>query len=110
MSHFLEVVLEMPMSHFLEVLGKILETIGAIFLAYVALRAMMLEILIATPLGEEEGAANPDLDKLKEGLKKVLKRRKKQFGFYEAILVGAGASLIAIGCVSYLAGLLMGEH
>jgi hypothetical protein len=93
----------------LEVLGKILETVGAIFLAYVALRAARLEILIAHPL-DQKGAANPDLDKLKEGLKTVLELRKKQFGFYEAILVGTGASLIALGCGLYLLGLLMGGH
>jgi hypothetical protein len=40
----------------------------------------------------------------------ILEVRQKQFGFYEAIMVGAGAVLIAIGCGLYLIGLFMAEH
>ena len=97
------------MSHCLEVVGKILETVGAIFLAYVALRAAWIELLIAHPL-DQKGTNNPDLTKLNKGLNTVLELRKKQFGFYEAIWVGTGASLIAIGCGLYLLGLLVAEH
>jgi hypothetical protein len=93
------------------VYGKILETIGAILLAYVAVRAGVLEVLVGRHLrrtAEEEGGT--DLERLRAGLKALLERRKAQFGLYEAIAVSAGTLLIAVGCALYLVGLLKEQH
>jgi hypothetical protein len=89
------------------VYGKILETVGAVLLAYVGIRAGVLEVLIGQHLHPRKGAGGADLEKLRAGLEDVLDRRRRQFGLYEAIAVGAGTLLIAVGCGVYLAGLLM---
>jgi hypothetical protein len=86
--------------------GKILETVGAFLLAWVALRAFLLAALIDLPGTEPR---NPALQRVMSRLEKTVARRKEQFGFIEAFLVSVGASLIAIGCSLYLAGLLK-EH
>jgi hypothetical protein len=89
--------------------GKTLETVGAIFLAYVGIRACVIEILVGQHL-HGEVPPGTDLEKLRVGLRTVLERRKAQFGFYEAIAVAVGTLMIAIGCGLYLAGLLMEPH
>jgi hypothetical protein len=92
------------------VYGKMLETAGAFLLAYVGVRAGVLEILIGQHLQRRKETGSPDLEALRAGLEDVLDRRKRQFGFYEAIAVGAGTLLIAIGCALYLVGLLTQGH
>lgn len=89
--------------------GKILETVGAGLLAWVAIRACYIEISITRHLHREPANLNPGLDRLRAGLDAVLERRRRQFGVTEAILVSLGASLIAIGCALYLVGLTT-EH
>jgi hypothetical protein len=89
------------------VYGKILETAGAFLLAYVGIRAGVLEVLIGQHLHHRKETGSVDLEELRAGLEDVLDRRKKQFGFYEAIAVSTGTLLIAIGCGLYLAGLVM---
>jgi len=88
--------------------GKVLEVVGAFFLAWVAIRACVIEISIGRHL-HQDASATTDLERLREGLRRVLERRRRQFGLVEAILVSAGTSLIAVGCVLYLIGLLT-EH
>src|SRR3982074_79112 len=95
--------------------GKILETIGALFVAYVGIRACVIEVSIGrhlhrhVPVHRNVPADITDLERLRTVLSAVLERRERQFGLVEAILVGAGTLLIASGCVLYLIGLLR-EH
>ena len=86
--------------------GKLLETIGAFLLAYVGVRAGVIEVLIGRHLRRSE-ARSADLEALRADLEDVLDRRQSQFGFYEALAVAAGTLLIALGCVLYLVGLLI---
>ena len=60
--------------------------------------------------GEEEDGAVDETEKLRKGLRQVLERRHRQFGFYEALLVGSGTMLVALGCVLYLVGVLIESH
>lgn len=102
--------------------GKILETIGAILVAYVAVRAGLYEIRIgrhfisrkrpgrpAQPAGTAQTAGTDDLDVLVERLRQAYEHRRRQFGLIEAIAIGLGTLLIAVGCGLYLYGLLS-EH
>jgi hypothetical protein len=100
--------------------GKLLETIGAMFIAYVAVRACALEMKsgylpkrpsadLETQRRKEDGAVN-ETEKLQKDLRQVLERWHRQFGFYEALLVGSGTMLVALGCVLYLVGVLIESH
>ena len=86
--------------------GKILETIGAALLAWVAIRAWVIEISIGRHLNQD-ASGGTDLESLRKGLKTVLERRKQQFGICEASLVALGTVSIAFGCGLYLVGLLI---
>jgi hypothetical protein len=93
------------------VYGKLLETVGAILLAYVGVRAAVLEVLIGRHLHQPtEQESGTDLENLRAGLRTLIGRRKAQFGFYEAIAVAVGTVLIAIGCGLYLYGLIADQH
>jgi hypothetical protein len=87
--------------------GKILETIGAFFIAYVGVRAAVLEVLVGRHLRAADEVSDGDVKKLGDSLKEILEHRRRQFGFYEAILVGAGTLFVFFGCGLYLVGLLM---
>jgi hypothetical protein len=89
--------------------GKILETIGACLVAYVGFRAAVLEVMIGRHFRGQSLDAG-DVDKLKKGLEAILEKRNRQFGLYEAMLVGSGTALVAIGCALYLAGVLTETH
>ena len=93
--------------------GKFLETFGAFLIAYVGIRAGIIEALIERPIYRRRGGANEprtsadsSVESLRAALEIVLARRRRLFGFYEAILVAAGTSLVAIGCLLYFIGLL----
>ena len=86
--------------------GKLLETIGALFIAYVAVRACALEM----KSGYQDDGAVDETENLRKGLRQVLDQRHRQFGFYEALLVGSGTMLVALGCVLYLVGVLIELH
>jgi hypothetical protein len=100
--------------------GKVLETIGALFIAYVAVRACALEMKSGYHLKrqsadlemqrrQDDGGVD-ETEKLRKGLRQVLEQRHRQFGFYEALLVGSGTMLVALGCVLYLVGVLIESH
>jgi hypothetical protein len=100
--------------------GKLLETIGALFISYVAVRACALEMKsgyhlkrqsadLETRRRQGDGAVD-ETEKLREGLRHVLEQRHRQFGFYEALMVGSGTMLVALGCVLYLVGVLIESH
>jgi hypothetical protein len=69
-----------------------------------------------TPIGRSRNAASAgdgavdETEKLREGLRQVLEQRHRQFGFYEALMVGSGTMLVALGCVLYLFGVLIESH
>jgi hypothetical protein len=97
--------------------GKILETVGASFIAYVGARACALEVRIWRRIRqhsidpeafrhEAQDAVDRDLERLRKGLETIWEHRQRQFGFYESILVASGTVAIALGCALYLAGLL----
>lgn len=93
------------------VYGKVLETFGAILVAYVVVRAAKIELSIGQLIKPHDGTIESnDLERLRKDLKTVLDRRNEQFGFYEAILSGIGTLLIAIGCALYLIGILREAH
>jgi hypothetical protein len=58
---------------------------------------------------QDDGAVD-ETEKLRKGVRQVLERRHRQFGFYEALLVGSGTMLVALGCVLYLVGVLIESH
>jgi hypothetical protein len=96
--------------------GKVLELGGALLVAYVGFHAARIEILITRHLyrdfvvGEKpEAGISTDLEQVKGDVRKLMELRKEQFGYYEALAVAAGTTLIAIGCFVYLIGLLI-EH
>jgi hypothetical protein len=97
-----------------EVDGKFLETIGAIFLAYVAIRAGWMEFRIGRHLHVQKEASDnaiikdrsTPLEQLQKRLDDARQFRQKQFGFKEVLIVGSGACLIAVGCGLYLYGML----
>jgi hypothetical protein len=98
--------------------GKLLETIGALFIAYVAVRACALEMKSgyhskrqsAETHRRQDDSAVDETENLRKGLRQVLDQRHRQFGFYEALLVGSGTMLVALGCVLYLVGVLIESH
>jgi hypothetical protein len=101
--------------------GKILETIGAVFVAYVAIRACVLEMIIGRHLRRRsmdiemlrrkaEGIIDRDVERLRDGLERILEQRHRQFGFYQALLVGSGTMFVAIGCALYLVGVVVESH
>jgi hypothetical protein len=91
-------------------IGKLLETIGAVGLAYVGVRAAYLEISVGRHLHLGTGAEA--LDELRDGLEKARQFRQHQFGPKEVAIVGAGTALVALGCGLYLYGMLtaVGGH
>jgi hypothetical protein len=64
---------------------------------------------LETQRWKEDGAPD-ETETLRKGLRQVLERRHRQFGFYEALLVGSGTMLVALGCVLYLVGVLIESH
>ena len=96
------------------VLGKILETVGSILVALVGLQALILEIFVGRRLMPrriefQRGAGmqhTDDVDRVGERLEQIYNFRRRQFGLREALAVGIGTLLIALGCALYLAGLL----
>lgn len=91
--------------------GKLLETVGAVGLAYVGIRAAIMEIFVgrhAYPDSPNDGS--PPLTDLQARLAIAHEFRRRQFGFWETIIVGAGTAMIAIGCAIYLCAVLVGEN
>jgi len=86
-------------------LGKILETIGATLLAYVAVKAACVEWTVGRHLRSDGMSKNEDLESIRIALSEIAERRRRQFGPTEALLVGIGTTLVAIGCLVYLLGL-----
>ena len=79
--------------------GKGLETIGALLLAYVAVRAAWIEIFIVQPLrGATKGGT---ISPLTERLEKIFEAKRREFGLYESIFVSIGTLLIFSGCLIY---------
>jgi hypothetical protein len=97
--------------------GKVLEIGGALLLAYVGLNAARVEISIGRHLHRDRNsserpgpASGTDLEHVKAGMRELMELRKEQFGFYEAIAVATGTTLIAVGCLIYLVGLLIEDY
>jgi hypothetical protein len=90
--------------------GKILETIGAVFVAYVAIRAADNWTPSAAARWKAEGIIDRDVERLRDGLERILEQRHRQFGFYQALLVGSGTMFVAIGCALYLVGVVVESH
>ena len=89
-------------------IGKILETIGAGLILWVAAHAFYIEVMIEGPvrLDEAETDREPsDLDRIRQSLEKINEKRRRQFGFWEALFVLAGSAAIFVGCALYLIGL-----
>jgi hypothetical protein len=79
----------------------------------VGLQALILEIfvgrlLIPRKIEFQSGAGTHtgNIDRLGERLEQIYNFRRRQFGLREALAVGIGTLLIALGCALYLAGLL----
>jgi hypothetical protein len=94
-------------------IGKILETIGALLIAWVGARAMYIEVRIAAPVRREpkgdsalDVPPKSDLEIVEERLDKINDIRNRLFGYWEAIYAGIGTVLIFFGCAFYLFGLL----
>jgi hypothetical protein len=99
-------------------IGKFLETLGTLLLAWVGVRAMYIAVWIEGPVRsdppDEEliDIESQDVSDVQKLLKEIQRRneiRHKLFGYYEAIYVGIGTILVAIGCVIYLIGILIAE-
>jgi hypothetical protein len=93
------------------ILGKILETIGAICLAWVGFRVGILEFWIGRHLLPSRSVNVADsLEELRLRLKEEQEFRRRQFGQSEAVMIAAGTGLIALGSLIYLYGLLSSSH
>jgi len=88
------------------IIGKLLETIGAISLAYVGVKVACVEWFIDRHIHSKEPTTNPDMEGIRTMLEEISERRRKQFGTTEALLVGVGTTLAAIGCAVYLYGIM----
>ena len=82
-------------------------------IAWVALRALYIEIYIVAPVQDETKSNLPldvissngsrsDIDKLMKRIEKLNEAQRKLFGHKEVIYVGVGTALIAIGSPIYL--------
>ena len=90
----------------LEAIGKLLETFGAVGIAYVGLRAARREIRVGRHLYHDSPRnESQTLTDLQTQLAKAHEFRRRQFGFKEALIVGAGTALVALGCATYLYGM-----
>jgi hypothetical protein len=90
--------------------GKVLETLGAFFLAYVGAWIAVHQILTGHELEAYRDIRDGDLKKLGTALNAIFKFRRRQFGFFEAICVGIGTALVFLGCLVYLIGLWMEQR
>jgi hypothetical protein len=103
-------------------IGKLLETLGAGLIAWVGMRAMYIAVWIEGPvrsISPEEGSVDieppsisdaqklSDVQKLLLEIQRINEKKNKLFGYYEAIYVGTGTLLIALGCLVYFIGLIM---
>jgi hypothetical protein len=91
-------------------------------LAWVGVRAMYIAVWIEGPvmpdpqsMEEELTAEEKPIDtkstdvsvqELFRAIRRVNERRHQLFGYYEAIYVGIGTMLVALGCVIYFIGLI----
>lgn len=87
--------------------GKIIETIGAAFLAWVGIKVAYLEWFIGRHLikGNEGKKSSSSVAAMRESLEKAKDSHRKNFGPTEALCVGCGAVFILLGCVIYIVGI-----
>jgi hypothetical protein len=90
--------------------GKILETVGALLLAYVGVWIAVHEVLVGRFLRDGLDAPSGDTEKFRERLREIFEFRRRQFGFREALCVAFGTVLIFVGCALYLYGLWTNPH
>jgi hypothetical protein len=83
------------------ILGKGLETLGAVILAWIAFRAARMEIKVGRHLNDDSQLSD-ELKDIQKRLQEARKFRQQQFGLRELLFVGAGTTLIAVGCALYL--------
>jgi hypothetical protein len=83
--------------------GKLLETIGAVLLAYVAYRVARYQMFVLGPVQQDEGGGS-DLNRVGTGLSRIFGKQREKFGTKEALAVLLGTSLVALGCLIYLVG------
>ena len=76
-------------------IGKALETLGAFLLAYVGIRAAIIEIFIVHRLRNKNHNINSQTDIIARNLEEIDVARRKDFGPYEA-------GIVAVGCAIYL--------
>lgn len=93
-------------------IGKIIETIGALFLAYVGIWIATHEILVGRHVHERASQIGHegDVERFGTALGEIIEFRRRQFGLVEAICVGIGTILVAIGCIIYVIGLIVEGH
>jgi hypothetical protein len=96
------ILLEMDVTFLLW--GKSLETVGALLIAYVAVRAAFLELLVGRHL-RFGNASSDDIESFRKKLSDVLEHRRHLFTVYEATIVGVGTVLVFLGCLLYLIGI-----
>lgn len=94
-------------------IGKAAEIVGSALIFWVAARACLIEVMVIGPVGVSPAPASghptqqkSDLDDVSERLDPVNERRRRQFGYWESILVAVGTLLILGGCIIYFFGLL----
>ena len=83
-------------------IGKALETLGAFLLAYVGIRAAIIEIFIVHRLRNKNHNIKSQTDIIARNLEEIDVARRKEFGPYEAGIVAVGSVLVAVGCAIYL--------
>lgn len=87
------------------IVGKFIETLGALLVGWVGMRACYIAVFIEGPV-RLHTQAKDQLDVTIKELEEINELRHRLFGYWEAIFVGAGTLLIFAGCVVYLIGLI----
>lgn len=89
------------------IFGKALETAGALFLAYVGVRAAAIELFIVGPIRSGKAGHGGVFHDVAKRLEAVAEARRREFGPYEACIVALGTLCVALGCLWYLGALMV---